>query len=353
MPRRNQETASEASWTEARPARQILGALVMTLVVSTLLAPPAQAVGVCLNIANVAFKACQSEIADDFWTAAGVCANNEDADARADCLDDARSELGEGRDLCSEQRDARRELCRDLDENRYDPDFDPADFATEFTNQNPYFPLAPGNTWEFIEGEETITVEVLDAYKSIEGVTAIVVHDLVEEDGKAIEDTNDWYTVATNGDVYYVGESVQNFELFDGDDPDDPELVDVDGSWKTGRDGAKPGIQMFASPAAGTFYRQEIALGDAEDSAEILATDYSYGEDAELDAFVPQELAELLCDGDCLVIREFTPIEPGAEGLKYYAPGVGQFLEVKPDSGDTSVLVSCNVDPRCAMLPEP
>jgi hypothetical protein len=63
---------------------------------------------------------------------------------------------------------------------------------------------------------------------------------------------------------------------------------------------------------------------------------------------VPPELAELFCDGDCLVTREFNLIEPGAEAFKYYAPGVGLFLEV--EGRDVVELVACNVDPRCDEL---
>jgi hypothetical protein len=38
---------------------------------------------------------------------------------------------------------------------------------------------------------------------------------------------------------------------------------------------------------------------------------------------------------------------------KYYAPGIGVFLEVEPESGEVVRLVKCNVDPRCASLPQP
>jgi hypothetical protein len=245
------------------------------------------------------------------------------------------------------------ELCDELGPDRYDPDFDPQDFTTEFTNQNPYFPLAVGNRWEYEGGDEVIEVEVLDETKLIEEVTCIVVHDVVSEDGTVIEDTDDWYGQAEDGDVYYCGEISKDYELFDGDDPEIAELVAIEGSWKTGRDRALPGIVMFGAPQPGTVYRQEVSLGDAEDAAEILTTTYRYGDDPELDELVPEELADLLCDGDCLVTREFTPLEPDVEELKYYAPGVGLFLEVNPEEEEIVQLVACNVDPRCASLPAP
>ena len=50
---------------------------------------------------------------------------------------------------------------------------------------------------------------------------------------------------------------------------------------------------------------------------------------------------------------EFTPIEPDAFGRKYYARGIGLFLEVDPEDGDVVQLVDCNFDARCAALPTP
>jgi hypothetical protein len=129
------------------------------------------------------------------------------------------------------------------------------------------------------------------------------------------------------------------------------ELVEIEGSFKAGRDGAKSGVLMMASPVVGEIYRQEWAPGDAEDAAEVLSTTYGYGEDEELDEFVPQELAELLCNGDCVVTRDFNPLEPDAEERKYYAPGIGPFLEVDLETGDIVRLVGCNFDPVCSILP--
>ena len=124
-----------------------------------------------------------------------MCINVADRKDRKSCFADARSALQEGRQLCRAQSTARRDLCGALGEGRYEPDFDPARFQTDFNNPvnpNPYFPLRVGNNWRF-EGDETIMVTVMDETKSIEGVTCIVVNDRVEEDGKVVEDTDDWY----------------------------------------------------------------------------------------------------------------------------------------------------------------
>ena len=173
-------------------------------------------------------------------------------------------------------------------------------------------------------------VTVTDKTKLIEGVTCRVVNDLVMEDGEPIEDTDDWYAQDLEGNVWYCGEIARNFETFEGDDPEEAELVDVEGSWKAGRDGAKPGILFRANPQVGDVYRQEMALGDAEDAAEVV------------DLAGTAESPVAACAGDCLVTREFTPIEPDSEELKYYAPGIGMILTTDPD-GNREELVAFTV----------
>jgi hypothetical protein len=314
----------------------------------------------CSATARALFDSCQYEANDDFARARALCINVADRIDRKSCFADARLALQEGRQMCRAQNTARRELCGSLGEGRYEPNFDPARFQTDFinpVNPNPYFPLRVGNTWRFEGDGETIVVTVKNETKSIEGVTCIVVNDRVEQDGLLVEDTDDWYGLRLDRTVDYCGESVRNFERFSGDAPPLPELVDVDGSWKTGRDGDLPGTQFMGVPVAGTVYRQEFSPGNAEDAAEVRSTTYGFGQDAQLDQFAPRALVELLCNNDCVVTREFTPIEPGAVGYKYYARGLGLFLEINPQSGKVVRLVGCNVDPaKCpaiSALPAP
>ncbi len=46
-----------------------------------------------------------------------------------------------------------------------------------------------------------------------------------------------------------------------------------------------------------------------------------------------------VCAGDCLVTRDFTPLEPGVDEYKYYAPGIGPILEVDQETGARLELV--------------
>ena len=193
---------------------------------------------------------------------------------------------------------------------------------------------------------------MFDKTKLIEGVTCIVLNDLVFGEDIS-EDTDDWFGQRKDGTVDYCGESVMDQELFEGDVPLEFELVAIDGSFKAGRDGDLSGTIMLGVPTVGVTYRQEWSAGNAEDAATVVSTTYDYGADSDLDEFAIQELVELLCDGDCVVTREVTPIEPDVLDYKYYAPGIGIFLEVNPGTEEVNQLVDCNFDPRCDDLPQP
>jgi hypothetical protein len=307
----------------------------------------------CTGTANALFEACRSQGEPDYWKTVAVCTNIEDDDERRECFDEASAERREGADTCRAQLNARRDVCSLLDEDRHDPDFEPHLFDHDFTRltrPNAYYPLNIGNRWEYAAPDETITVEILNKTKLIEGVTCIVVNDKVRVAGQIVEDTNDWIAQARDGDVYYCGEEVKDFETFAGDAPTEPEMTSIDGSFKAGRDGDKPGILFRSVPTEGETYRQEFSAGNAEDVADVLSTTYAYGRDAKLDRFVPRALADLFCPGDCVVTREYTALEPGVFELKYYARRIGKFLEVTPGSGKVVRLIGCNVDSRCNVL---
>lgn len=312
-----------------------------------------EATGSCVGTANALLNACESEALHDFWLAVAKCKNIASDSEREQCMAEAREARAEAVRTCREQLAARRSLCELVGAGRYDPQVDPAAFDDDFgdpTNPNRYYPLKIGNLWVYHGGGEHGTLEVLDKTKLIDGVTCVVVSDKVREEGSLVEDTDDWFALAKSGDVWYFGEEVKNYESFEGDDPGEPELVSMDGSFKAGRDWDKPGIIFKASPETGEVYREEFSLGNAEDLTIVLSTTYGYGADAELDRFVPRPLADLLCSGDCIVTENFSPLEPGIIARKYYARDIGFFLEVKPVTGEVLKLVDCNFDPRCATI---
>lgn len=309
----------------------------------------------CAGTADLLFAACGHDRLDDYYVASARCLNVSDGGARAKCVDEAKAAREESTQLCQEQRDGRREACSALGQGRYDPAFDPASFddPRHPSKPNPFFPLAVGHRWEYRGGDEVDTVEVVDETKLVDGVTCLVVRDVVRVGELDSEATDDWFASSKDGTVWYCGEEVKSYETFDGDAPRRPELVGIDGSFKAGRERDKPGIIFQASPAVGQAYLEEFSLGNAEDATEILSTSYAWGQDPELDRFVPRALAELLCAGDCVVTRNVSLLEPGVEERKYLARGIGVFLEVDRDEGVAAQLTSCNVDPRCSSLPAP
>jgi hypothetical protein len=284
---------------------------------------PAAGIPYCDRTATAAWHACQAEVRDDYAIAAGNCINISEKEEREECWEEAGEERDEGLELCGDQRAARLEICDLVGQDRYDPEFDPDGFVDpddigDTVAPNPYFPLVPGAWWVWEGGDEVITDTVTDKIKLIEGVRCRVVLDVVEEDGEVIEITDDWYAQDLDGNVWYCGESARDFETFEGDEPEEPELVGIDGSFKVGRDHAKPGILMLASPRAGDAYREEVALGEAEDFAEVVGVRGS------------ESVPAASCASSCLVTRNTTPLEPDVVEFKYYAPGVGLILEVAP-----------------------
>ena len=309
----------------------------------------------CSATAAALFEACGFEALDDAATARAKCINLEDAVERKECQGEAKAALKESKASCRETRRWRLDACKVLGQGRYDPNFDPAlfDDPKNPTSPNPYFPLEVGNLWEYRGAGEVNTVEVLDQVKLIDGVSCLVVNDQVFKGGELVEDTDDWFAFAKDGNVWYCGEEVKDFESFDGDAPRLPELVSIDGSFKAGRERDKPGIIFQASPTPGQSYLEEFSLGNAEDVTDVLATTFPLGADPELVQPAPAALVQLLCADDCVVTRNYSLLEPGIFAWKYYARDIGFFLEVQPESGEILQLTSCNHDPRCSSLPQP
>lgn len=198
----------------------------------------------------------------------------------------------------------------------YDPQLDAASFVAAVTN--PFFPLVPGTTLHFAgqtdEGLETNTVAVLGQPRVVAGITATVVHDRVYLNGSLIEETWDWYAQDRNGDVWYLGEDSR--EMRNGT------IVSRAGSWETGVDGAKPGIIMWADPAAhvGASYRQEYYRGQAEDWARVLGVGES--------VTVPFGTFT-----GCIRTEDWNALDRDVLEHKYYCPQLGETMVVMVRGG--------------------
>src|SRR5262245_793393 len=186
---------------------------------------------------------------------------------------------------------------------------------------NAYFPLKPGTTYTFRGvsklGVELNTVDITNKTKTILGVAATVVHDVVRiEDGSISEDTLDWFAADNDGNVWYFGEDTKEF--------DHGTLLTTEGSWEAGKNGAAPGIIFLSNPHVGDQYQQENSPGIVADVARIIS----------LDETVTVEYGTFT---HCIETTEFTPIEPGSRSHKFYAPGFGTVLEISTKQGGERV----------------
>ncbi len=120
------------------------------------------------------------------------------------------------RRLRQRQRCAKTTSNRGLPQGSEPSNLDPADFSTNI--DNPYWPMKPGSRWVYSETDsegkrERVVVTVTDKTKKIaNGVTARVISDVVTENGVPVEITDDWYAQDKDGNVWYLGEAVRNFE---------------------------------------------------------------------------------------------------------------------------------------------
>lgn len=119
-----------------------------------------------------------------------------------------------------------------------------------------------------------------------------------------VEDTQDYHAEDAEGHVWYFGE--ETYAL-----PDEGDSCDDEGAWEAGvppeagADPAEPGVVMLADPASGDRYRQELAEDAAEDWGAVLR----------LNGEVSTELDDYF---DCLITKEWTPLEPGEVEHKFY-----------------------------------
>ena len=206
--------------------------------------------------------------------------------------------------------------------DEYTVNIDPADFVDVI--DNPYLPRIPGSKYVYEgqteEGLERIEVEILSETREVMGITATVVRDRAYLEGELIEDTHDWFAQDKEGNVWYLGEEVDNYE--------NGEIVNHDGAWEAGVDGALPGIIMHANPSdhVGEPYHQEYYEGEAEDMGEVLSVQES--------VTVPAGSFE-----DVLQILDSTPLEPDVLEHKFFAEGVGEIKAVDLSTGEEFVLI--------------
>ena len=271
----------------------------------------------CSRTANLMFKSCTVGAESDFQLALAKCTN---IPGDASCTSQANADRTDNLQSCRDEREVRQTACEKFGQAAYNPTIDPANFVSVI--DNPYFPLTPGTTYIYegqtADGLEHNEVTVTHRTRTIMGVKCVEVKDTVRVDGKLTEDTLDWFAQDVDGNVWYFGENTHELE--------NGLISTIEGSFRAGIEGAKPGIIMEAHPKVGDFYRQEFDLGNAEDNAQVTG----------LNASVTVPAGHY---NHCLKTTETTPLEPDAKEDKYYAKGVGNVLTVDRQTGQQSKLI--------------
>ncbi len=201
--------------------------------------------------------------------------------------------------------------------------FNPGNFSNSTTIDNVLFPLVPGKTLIYhgqsADGCEEDRMAITNQTKIIAGVIARVVHDQVYVGATCAgrlslsEDTYDWYAQDNSRNVWYLGEDSKTCDTRGN-------CVRSDGSWQAAVNGAQAGLIMLANPRQGDHYRQEYYAGHAEDQATVDGVNLNVML-TRPDAYQPRLFR------NCIKTREYTRLEPGAIGYKYYCPNFGIVME--------------------------
>ena len=175
------------------------------------------------------------------------------------------------------------------------------------TGRNPYFILEPGYQLVLEDGDEVLTITVLNETKLVDGVETRIIEERETKKGKLVEVSRNYFAISkrTNS-VYYFGEDVDMYK--------DGKIENHKGSWLSGVNNARFGLMMPGKPLVDEKYQQEVAAGVAMDRAEIESLSESVS--------VPAGEFK-----NCLVIEETTPLEPDNKDIKKYAANVGLIVD--------------------------
>ena len=184
---------------------------------------------------------------------------------------------------------------------------------------NPYWSLEPGTIrrYEGMEDGELVELEikVLDQIRpvvfKVHGEWKVALTRVIREkekvNGELVEISHNYFARCPHTeDIFYFGEDV---DIYDGG-----VIVSHEGAWLAGRHGAKPGLIMPGRFLLGARYFQEVAPDVAMDRAKHTQMG--------LEITTPAGTFQ-----DCVKVVESTPLEPGHQSVKFYAPGIGLIID--------------------------
>ncbi len=144
-------------------------------------------------------------------------------------------------------------------------------------------------------------------------VAALAVEDKEIVGGKLTEITLDYFAQDDAGNVYYLGEDVDQYK--------DGKVSGHSGGWLLGKETQTPGLLMPAHPKVGDQFRSEDVPKITTEVDKVVSVTET--------VTVPAGTYQ-----NCVKIEEHA--SDGATEYKYYAPGIGCIKEVDSD-GDLSL----------------
>lgn len=116
---------------------------------------------------------------------------------------------------------------------------DPGELTSR--GQNPYLVLEPGYQLVLEDGTEQLTITVLGATREVDGVETRVVEERETKAGALTEISRNYFAISqrTNS-IFYFGEEVDIYR--------NGKVVDHEGAWLAGVDGARFGLMMPGLP---------------------------------------------------------------------------------------------------------
>jgi len=208
-------------------------------------------------------------------------------------------------------------------DTQYQPQLSTAHFIAGGDLHNQFVHLETGKVYiyqgETDEGNERLEISRLTDTLSIDGIACVLIREKVWIDGLLHEQVITYIAEDVTGDVWNLGVTAENYNASGS-------LINTNGSWFAGTDGAKPGIAMLSQPIIGNAYRQEYYFNIAENQAEVLDTGIT----------VTTVFGTFQ---HCVVIKEWSELEPHIFDLKMYAPGVGLVKELNLSTGNETELI--------------
>lgn len=138
-------------------------------------------------------------------------------------------------------------------------------------------------------------------------VESLVMEDREFKNGALEEVTLDYFAQDDEGNVYYLGEDVDEYA--------DGKVTGHEGAWLLGKDTQNPGVIIPAHPKVGDKFKSEDVNKEIREDDEVVSVSETVA--------VPAGTFE-----NCVKVKEM--LADGTTEFKFYAPGVGVVREVPP-----------------------